>query len=313
VALAAATLLAAAPAAMAATGAPVAVTGGVRDVTFQSATLTGEVDPRGQVTTYYFQYGPKRPYASQTQPLQLPAGTRTVTVTAPISALSPLTVYHYRLVAVGSSSSSVGLDRRFETARVPLSLSIVGTPNPVTVGSPFALQGTLTGTGSANREVVLESTPFPYTAPFQQVGNPELTNADGSFSFAGLMVPFATKFEVVSVTKPAIVSSAWIENVALAVTAHAHRGRHTSRGTRVRFSGVVTPAQPGAQVAIEKLSGGSWHVIGGTSAQGASGSSRYARTIRVRRGGFFRVLVTAVNQGAYSPRSLSAPIFLRLR
>ena len=56
-------------------------------------------------------------------------------------------------------------------------------PNPVVFGEPFLVEGNLTGTGAANREVTLESNPFPYTGGFHAVGNPEVTNSTGGFSF----------------------------------------------------------------------------------------------------------------------------------
>ena len=77
-----------------------------------------------------------------------------------------------------------GWDRpSFTTTKIPLSVQIVGTPNPVVFGSPFFLEGTLSGTGASTREVVLQANPFPYLGGFKTVGNPEVTNSVGSFSF----------------------------------------------------------------------------------------------------------------------------------
>ena len=66
------------------------------------------------------------------------------------------------------------------TAKIPLSLAITAAPNPVAVGGPVTLEGTLTGTGSANAPVQLQEETFPYTAGFTNIGNPELTLANGA-------------------------------------------------------------------------------------------------------------------------------------
>ena len=54
----------------------------------------------------------------------------------------------------------------FTTPKIPLSVAIVAVPNPVTYGSSYTVEGTLSGTGGGNRQVTLQYTPFPYTAPF---------------------------------------------------------------------------------------------------------------------------------------------------
>ena len=102
-----------------------------------------------------------------------------MTVRLAICGLQPLTVYHYRLVAVNSSGATIGDDEKLLTTKVPLSLAILSSPNPVTFGGTVTVQGTLSGTDNANRVVVLQANPFPFTAGFQNVGNPGLTLANG--------------------------------------------------------------------------------------------------------------------------------------
>ena len=50
------------------------------------------------------------------------------------------------------------------------------------------LAGTLSGTGNASRQVVLQSNPFPYIQGFVATTNVQLTNAQGAFSFPLLSV-----------------------------------------------------------------------------------------------------------------------------
>ena len=54
---------------------PAVTTGGAANVTFQSARVNGAVDPNGEATNYYFQYGTTVALGSQTP--QAPAGAGT--------------------------------------------------------------------------------------------------------------------------------------------------------------------------------------------------------------------------------------------
>ena len=62
-------------------------------------------------------------------------------------------------------------------------MQIVGAPDPVVFGNPFFVEGTLLGTGASTHAVVLQANPFPYPGGFKTVGNPEVTNSAGGFSF----------------------------------------------------------------------------------------------------------------------------------
>ncbi|MGH2885711.1 MAG: hypothetical protein ACRDPA_23925, partial [Solirubrobacteraceae bacterium] len=75
-------------------------TGPATQIAKNSATLTAEVSPNKQATTYYFQYGPSTAYGSQTLAAAVPAGTVPVTVTASIQGLEAQTIFHYRIVAL---------------------------------------------------------------------------------------------------------------------------------------------------------------------------------------------------------------------
>jgi hypothetical protein len=97
-------------------------TGPARNVSDSSATLTGVVNPHGNSTSYYFQYGPTAAYGAQTPAAAAGAGPRTVRVAAAVSGLRPLTIYHFRLIAVDAAGTRVGVERTFRTLRAPLPL-----------------------------------------------------------------------------------------------------------------------------------------------------------------------------------------------
>src|SRR3954451_20841034 len=94
-----AALLALAPAALAATAAPGATTGPVSSVGSTSATVNGTVDPNGQATTWYFEYGTSTTYGSRTASSSAGSGQSALDVSAALGGLNPGTSYHYRVVA----------------------------------------------------------------------------------------------------------------------------------------------------------------------------------------------------------------------
>jgi hypothetical protein len=270
-----------------AASAPSATTGPAAQVSFSSATLEGAVNPKGSDTLYYFQYGPTKAYGLQTEILDAGSGVQTMHVSTLASGLQPANVYHYRLVAVNSLGAGMGADRTFTTTRVPLSLQILASPNPTPFGGAITVEGTLSGSGNGNREVVLQANAFPFTAGFADVGNPEVTSAEGSFAFHVLSLRMATEYRVVTTTSPVVMSPTTTESVTPRIRAQAHRlpGRAARGRFRVRFTGTVAPALNGRRATIV-------HVVRGHNVFVASVALRKARAhgsrfnlvVRARRG-----------------------------
>jgi len=275
--------------------------------TYSSVIVYGYVNPHGVSTGYAFQYGTTTGYGGQTGLAPVGSGTKSRKVSQTISGLAAGTVYHYRIVAVNGAGLTYGGDRTFKTAAVPLSLQITGVPNPVTYGEPFEVEGTLSGTGAANREVALESNLYPYTAGFQLVGNPELTNATGGFSFPYLGLVANAQLRVVTVGATIVSSPIVTENVAVRVTFHARR---TRRRGWMHLYGSVSPAEVGARVGFQLLAPGNSINQGGTGVKaGTSTMSRFERNVRIRHAGVYRALVVIsdpAHVSAYSP-----PIYIR--
>jgi hypothetical protein len=302
----------AAPARALAASKPSVTTGSASSVAQQTATLNGSVNPNGAATTYFFQYGPTIVYGAQSVAAAAGAGTKSVSVSAAIGGLAPATKYHYRLVAQNVKGTTVGADRTFTTKRQPLGVTLAATPNPVPFGRGTTLAGTLTGTGNANRVVQLQANPFPYTQGFQPVGNSQLTNAQGGFSFLLPPVAINTQFRVLMPEKPTVVSPIVSVGVAVRVSTHVHRS-HRGSGLLVRFSGTVRPARDGAQFAIQKRHGSKWVTInGGITHHASSGSfSRYSKRIRLHHGGTFRVFVGIVDGNFVS--NVGRSVHIRVR
>jgi hypothetical protein len=105
-----ATLAIFSPAAFAA-GAPIVTAGAASNLSLNTATLNGTVDPNGASTTYKFEYGKSKLYGkSTTVRSQSKAGA----VSEIATGLEPLTTYHFRVSATNSFGTTVSEDKQFE-------------------------------------------------------------------------------------------------------------------------------------------------------------------------------------------------------
>ena len=291
----------------AAAPAGVVSTGGASSVTFSSAVLSGSINPGGVSTNFAFQYGPTKHYGTQTPLAAAGSETKAVKVSQAVTGLQPNTLYHYRLVAFGATTT-VGQDRTLITPKVPLSLAIAGVPNPVVFGSPFSVVGNLSGTGGGGRQVVLKINPFPYMGGFKQLGNTEVTTASGGFSFPVVGLLENTQLVVGTVNGPPVSSAVALETVAISVVFHA---RHTNRSGFFHLYGTVAPAEVGAEVGFQLLKPGHRSVNeGGTRVKSASATgSRFSTVMRVPHHGLYRALVK-IKDGAHVS-NYSAPVLIR--
>jgi hypothetical protein len=88
---------------------------------------------------------------------------------------------------------------------------------------------------------VLQANPFPYLAGFNDVGNPELANNTGGFSFPYVGLLENAQLRVVTVGKPEVASPVVLESVAVRVS---------------RFSRVVRLRHPDLYRALIKVNDG---------------------------------------------------------
>ena len=141
--LGAVALLALAFASVALAAAPNATTGPATVVGSTSATVGGSVDPHGQATTWWVEYGTSTTYGSKTAAANAGAGPAAVSVSVNVAGLKAGTTYHYRLVANNAAGTSRGGDAVFTTL----------VPPDVTTGAASSISAssaTLNGTVDAN-------------------------------------------------------------------------------------------------------------------------------------------------------------------
>jgi PKD domain len=103
--------------------APVVTTNAGNTAGVTTVGVTGRVDTNGLATEYSVQYGTTTAYASQTASAGLPGGDRPVAVSVTMSALAPVTTYHYRVVGRNAAGTGYGADRTVTTKGAPTAAS----------------------------------------------------------------------------------------------------------------------------------------------------------------------------------------------
>jgi len=277
--------------------APTATTTGASDLSSAGATLVGRVDPNNEATRYYFEYGKTRRYGSRTPEAGAGSGANARRVTARVEGLESNTTYHFRLVAANPSGVHSGADKTFRTRRQPLGLQVTIAPNPIVFGSPTTVTGVLTGTGAANRQVVLQQRAFPFTADFADLGNPVVTDGNGAFTFPVLPLPSTTQFRVRTNDQTPVFSDEVTLGVApRIVTTRAPRS--VRRNRRSRIFGTLRPSRVGIPFEVQKQTRrGEWVVVrrGLTTAGSDDTFARFSRRVRVPRTARYRVFVNTGN------------------
>ena len=108
------------------------------------ATLNGTVNPNGETTTAYFEYGTTTGYGSKSPAKSAGSGRSTTNVGIGVSGLAPGTTYHVRLVATNATGTTAGADPAFTTTGAPA----VRTGSATGVGeTSAALTGTVDSRG----------------------------------------------------------------------------------------------------------------------------------------------------------------------
>jgi len=106
--------------------APSTFTGNATDLTPTAATLRGSVNPHGQATDAWFEWGETTAYGNTTPVQTIGSGVDLVSISEPITGLSPGVTYHYRVVAQNATGTSYGDDRTFTTVSI-LDIDLITT------------------------------------------------------------------------------------------------------------------------------------------------------------------------------------------
>jgi plastocyanin len=203
---------------------PTATTGQATEVGETSAKLGGTVNPQGQLTKYFFNYGTTTGYGQKSAEISAGSGIGNVTASQQLSGLSPGTTYHFQLVAINSGGTTPGLDQTFTTASTPPPPPppppplpapapippppAAGPPDTTITGKPPAKTRDRTPTikfkasvGGASYQCSVDSKPFktcrsPFTAPALKPGRHRI-RVKASAGGASDPTPASVSFKVI--------------------------------------------------------------------------------------------------------------------
>lgn len=163
--------------------------------------------------------------------------------------------------------------------------------SPIVWGRSTTITGKLTGPGNNGVTVDLQSDPYPFADNgFAPVGS-SVTDADGDYGFKP-SPKLHTRYRVVAKASPPVTSQIAVVNVRIRVSRRVS-DRTPEAGTRVRFAGRACPEHDGKIAYIQRrTSTGKYRTVARTTLRDTGGEcSRYARRVRVRRDGTYRVRV----------------------
>jgi hypothetical protein len=138
--------------------APTATTLAAEGLKETEATLKGTVNPGGEATEYFFEYGTGTGYGQKTEKATLSASGADQGVSATLKGLTPGTEYHFRLVAKNNQGPAEGLDQSFKTMSPPTKEPPAKEPSPTptpTGGNPTATSSSSPSSGQPKAEPAL--------------------------------------------------------------------------------------------------------------------------------------------------------------
>lgn len=173
-------------------------------------------------------------------------------------------------------------------------VSLAAKPALLTFTQSTALSGSLTGSTPAGVSVRLEQDTIPPLGDrFASTGRTTTTAANGSYRFT-VAPAVTTQYRVVAKSSPGVTSAAQLVRVrplvGLTVSDSTPR-----RNTSVSFSGSVRSAHDGSLVSIQRRTAtGRWATVARTRLKDAGTTrSAYARRLRIRASGTYRVVLPA--------------------
>lgn len=205
--------------------APKATTDAATAVGGYKATLNGKVDPTGDASKYFFEYGPTANYG-ESSPLSasIGSGTGNVVVSETVTGLEPSTTYHFRVVGVKDDPSErdnsrvYGADKTFTTGATSI-------PTATTLPVGTADESSATLRASINPRGLATTYRFEYGQ----------TTAYGSTTALGNLAAGANPVEV----------TASLGSLTPATSYHYRISATNAEGTTVGSDGTFKTCSPG--------------------------------------------------------------------
>jgi hypothetical protein len=211
-------------------------------------------------------------------------------VRARISGLTAGKKYYYRIAATNSAGTSRGSTRTFTAATTATSATLSASSDRVTYGKGVTLSGKLGGSKVSGVTVKLQTTAFPFSAPFADTGNALKSNSKGEYAFSLPAVTQTTRALVVVDGLPPFFSTP-ITIRSAARTGITSLTRRANGQVVVR--GRMIPATSGGVVALQRQSanGARWLPL---------------KRAKIRAGGAYSITLRA-RKAAMSIRAVGLP------
>jgi plastocyanin len=170
-------------------------------------------------------------------------------------------------------------------------VSIAASPTRILYGRTSAIAGKITGQDHAGKTVTLQEDGYPFDT-FKPVKT-TTSSAGGDYTFT-VQPALNTRYRVVAKTTPDVTSAIALVQVVARVSLSVSDGS-VKPGTKVTFSGKVTPAHDGRTVQFQRRSSsGSWATLKTlTLADDGTTRSKYSTTLKVRSTGVYRTIFKA--------------------
>ncbi|MEJ2616848.1 MAG: fibronectin type III domain-containing protein, partial [Ignavibacteriaceae bacterium] len=160
--------------------APTVTTNSATNITENSATINGTINPNGSLSTVVFEYGTTTSYGNQITAVQSPVtGSQDVSVTANLTDLQPNTTYHYRLKGTNDGGVSLGSDITFTTSTSTANTPIVTTSSATNVTENTAtLNGVVNPNGDTTTVIFEYGPTISYGSEITATQSPVLGSTD---------------------------------------------------------------------------------------------------------------------------------------
>ena len=260
-------------------------TGNATAIAPTSATLNGTVNPEGQATTYYFEYGTTSSYGSQTAMTAAGAGSADLKVLGQVTSLASNTTYHYRLVATNASGTTLGSDVSFKTPKPPVPAATTGHAKDITQTSA-TLAGTVNPEGQATTYVFQYGTSTAYgnQTPAASAGSGTKAVA-ASAALGGLVANTTYHYRLVATSVNGTTNGHDVSFKTARPPAGITLGAPSATitfGQLTSLSGRVLPplpSHPTVTLQSAPSAGGPWADAGVASASASNGAYTFSRLV----------------------------------
>ncbi len=124
---------------------PTATTSSSYLASTSTGSVTGQVNPNGALTSYYFEYGETTSLGSKTNSQEIGSGFATLSTPAYISGLKANTIYYFRLGAKNTYGTVNGAVYNLETNNTPPVLGSAPTPKTLSATDVSRVSANLRG------------------------------------------------------------------------------------------------------------------------------------------------------------------------